>query len=364
MKILHTEASAGWGGQELRILAEMQGLRARGHQLELAAPASARIHAEAAALGFRVHDLPIGRKNLRGLLALRRLLARETFDVINSHSSTDSWLVALANALGRRPVPLVRTRHISAPVPRNRATRWLYDRACAALVTTGEKLRRELIEHNGFTRVPIRSVPTGVDPARFAPGDAAQARSALGLAPVTTIGILATLRSWKGHRFLIEAFGSLCKQGRPLQLLIVGDGPQREALVLQAGQAGLSDAVRFVGHDPRPERWLPAMDLFVLPSYANEGVPQALMQAMMCGLPCVTTGVGAIGEIARDGETAVLVPPQDSAALAGALERLLDDPALRQRLGHAARAFTLGHCTLAAMCDAMEQVFQGALRPR
>jgi glycosyltransferase involved in cell wall biosynthesis len=364
MKILHTEASAGWGGQELRILAEMQGLRARGHQLELAAPASARIHAEAAALGFRVHDLPIGRKNLRGLLALRRLLAREAFDVINSHSSTDSWLAALANALGRRAVPLVRTRHISAPVPRNRATRWLYDRACAAIVTTGETLRRELMEHNGFRRVPIRSVPTGVDPARFGPGDPVQARSALGLAPLATIGILATLRSWKGHRFLIEAFAQLRAQGRALQLVVVGDGPQRGALAEQAAQAGLGDAVRFVGHDPQPERWLPAMDVFVLPSYANEGVPQALMQAMMCGLPCITTDVGAIGEIARDGETALLVAPQDSAALAAALARLLDDPALRQRLGREARTFALARCTLSAMCDAMEQVFQAAVQPR
>jgi glycosyltransferase involved in cell wall biosynthesis len=258
----------------------------------------------------------------------------------------------------------VRTRHISAPVPRNRATHWLYDQACTALVTTGEKLRQELMVRNGFTRVPIRSVPTGVDPARFEPADPVRARAALGIAPMTTVGILATLRSWKGHRFLIEALAALRARGRQVQLLVVGDGPQREALVEQAGKAGLADAVRFVGHDPQPERWLGAMDLFVLPSYANEGVPQALMQAMMSGLPCVTTDVGAIGEIARDGETAVLVPPQDSAALADALGRLIDDPALRQRLGQQARAFALHHCTLSAMCDAMEQVFQGALRAR
>jgi glycosyltransferase involved in cell wall biosynthesis len=362
MNILHTEASAGWGGQELRILSEMQGLRERGHQLELAAPAGARIHTEAAVLGFPVHDVPIGRKNLRGLLALRELMAREPFDVINTHSSTDTWLVALANAMRAKPVPLVRTRHISAPVPRNRATRWLYDRACAAVVTTGEKLRQELITTNGFTRVPIRSVPTGVDPARFQPGDPAQARRRLQLAPLFTIGILATLRSWKGHRFLIEAFATLRAAGKPMQLLVVGDGPQREALAKQAVEAGLADAVRFVGHDASPEHWLRAMDLFALPSYANEGVPQALMQAMMTGLPCVTTDVGAIGEVARDGETALLIPPRDSAALAAALERLLSDTGLCTHLGRQARTFALSRCTLSAMCDAMEQVFQGAVR--
>lgn len=364
MKILHTEASAGWGGQELRILAEMQGLRSRGHVLELAAPRAARIHQEAAALGFRVHDVPIARKNLAGVLAMRRLLREGGFDVVNTHSSTDSWLAALANASSAQPVPLVRTRHISAPVPRNAATRWLYDRASAAVVTTGEKLREELVEVNGFRRVTIRSVPTGIDPQRFQPADPVQARAELGLAPLFTVGIVATLRSWKGHRYLIDAVAQLRAQGRPLQLLVVGDGPQREALEQQVAAAGLGEVVRFAGHDPRPERWMRAMDLFVLPSYANEGVPQALMQAMMAGLPAITTSVGAIGEVARDGETALVVPTQDTAALAAAIGRLMDDPAERARLGQAARRFALARCTHAAMCDAMEEVFRSVAARR
>jgi glycosyltransferase involved in cell wall biosynthesis len=364
MKILHTEASAGWGGQELRILAEMQGLRSRGHELELAAPAAARIHREAAALGFRVHDVPIGRKNLAGVLAMRRLLRSGGFDIVNTHSSTDSWLAALANALGARAVPLVRTRHISAPVPRNAATRWLYNRASAAIVTTGEKLREELVAVNGFRDVAIRSVPTGIDPQRFQPGDAAEARAALGLAPLFTVGIVATLRSWKGHRFLIDAIAQLRSQGRPLQLLIVGDGPQREALEAQVAASGLGEVVRFAGHDPKPERWMRAMDLFVLPSYANEGVPQALMQAMMSGLPAITTNIGAIGEVARDGETALVVPTQDTTALAAAIARLMDDSTERERLGQAARAFALARCTHAAMCDAMEAVFRSVAAER
>lgn len=361
MKILHTEASAGWGGQELRILAEMQGLRERGHVLELAAPAAARIHAEAAALGFRTHDVPIGRKTFTALGAMRGLLAREHFDVVNTHSSTDSWMVALANALRRKPVPMVRTRHISAPVSGNAATRWLYNRASAALVTTGEKLRRELIDVNGFTNVPIRSVPTGIPPERFSPADPVVSRHELGLPARTTVGILATLRSWKGHRFLVEAFAQLRAQGHDLQLLIVGDGPQMPMLQEQVAAAQLGDRVHFTGHDPKPERWLRAMDVFVLPSYANEGVPQALMQAMMSGLPCITTDVGAIGEVARDGETALLVTPQASAALAATMTRLLGDPALRERLGTQARAFALRNCTLAAMCDAMEEVFNSVV---
>lgn len=359
MRILHTEASAGWGGQELRILAEMQGMRARGHVLELAAPAEARISREARALGFIVHSLPIARKSLRGLLAMRTLLRRERFDVVNSHSSTDTWLTALACQTLREAPPLVRTRHISAPLRKNAATRWLYTRATNSIVTTGEKLRRDLIEVNGFTRVPIRSVPTGIDPKRFQPRDARAARAELGLPERFTIGIVATLRSWKGHRFLIEAFSNL--PGEP-QLAIVGDGPQRANLESLVAAKALTNRVRFVGHDSRPERWLQALDLFVLPSYANEGVPQALMQAMMCGVPCVTTDVGAIGEIAVHGRTAWIVPPQDAGALGEALARLMADATQRAALGEAARSFALAHCTFEEMCRAMEEVFREAMR--
>src|SRR5205823_992217 len=116
MKIVHTESSLGWGGQELRILAESQGLARRGHELTLLCPPEARIHAEAPGWGLRTVALPIGRKRLAGLLALRRWLRANRCDVLSTHSSTDSWLAALAAG---RKLPIVRTRHISAPVARN-----------------------------------------------------------------------------------------------------------------------------------------------------------------------------------------------------------------------------------------------------
>jgi glycosyltransferase involved in cell wall biosynthesis len=84
----------------------------------------------------------------------------------------------------------------------------------------------------------------------------------------------------------------------------------------------------------------------------------------MSGLPCVTTNVGAMGEVARDDDTALVVQPRDAAALAAALARLVEDAVLRRRLGQAARAFALERCTLAAMCDAMEEVFRSVLAAR
>ena len=349
MKIVHTESSLGWGGQELRILAESKGLAKRGHDLTLICPLEARIYGEAPDWGLRTVALPIAIKRLDGVLALRRWLRANRPDVVSTHSSTDSWLVALST---RRPI--VRTRHISAPVPRNLLTRWLYGRA-TRIVTTGEALKRELVDRTGVPAARIESVPTGADPAVYVPGDKYAARMHLSLPQdAMLIGIVATLRSWKGHRHLVEALPA------GATLVIVGDGPQREALEAQVRAAGQQSRVHFAGNQRDVVPWMQALDIFALPSYANEGVPQALMQAMLVGLACVTTHVGSIGELALDGATALLVPPEDPGALRSALEKLMGDPALRSKLGAAARRHCAEHFSYERMLDRMEAIYADA----
>jgi glycosyltransferase involved in cell wall biosynthesis len=355
LSILHTEASLGWGGQEIRILTEAAGLIRRGHKVRLACPADARIFSEAPGFGVPVEALPIGRKKPSGVLALRRHLSARRYDAINTHSSTDSWLAALACAGLASPPPIVRTRHLSARVPRNLASRWLYRNATREIVTTGEAIREQLIRDVGVEARRVVSIPTGVDLSLYRPGDRKQARAGLELPDAALlIGIVATLRSWKGHRYLLEAFSRLGR--RDAQLLVVGDGPQREALAGQAAELGIQDRVTFAGNRSPVAPWLQSLDIFALPSYANEGVPQALVQAMATGLPCVTTAAGAIPELARDEDNALVVPMQDASALAAALARLLDDGALRARLGDAARR-AAGQFDIEGMLDRMEALF-------
>ncbi len=360
MHIVHTEASCGWGGQEIRILTEAAGMQRRGHRVTLLCPPEARIFAEAQQRKIPVVALPIGRKRLPGVLALRRWLKANPADVINTHSSTDTWLVALASRLLEHPPPLVRTRHISAPVPKNRLTRWLYQRATTHIVTTGEKLRLQLILENGYDPDRLTSVPTGMDTEYFVPGHRVMRRAQLGFDGNTLIiGIAATLRSWKGHEYLIEAFSRLST--RPSRLVILGDGPQRDALHRQIMQLGLQERVFMPGDQRDVLPWLQALDIFALPSYANEGVPQAIMQAMLCGLPVVTTPIGSIGEIVTHDSTGLMVKPQDIDHLWQALERLAADASLRNRLGNQARQFALAHFGLDPMLDKMEKVFTNAI---
>ena len=360
LAIVHTESSLGWGGQEIRILSESQGLLRRGHAVRVLCPPEARLYAEAPAWGVPATALPIAKKRLVGLKSLLEWFRRNRCDVVNAHSSTDAWLAALALLALGRPCPMVRTRHISAPVPKNALTRWLYQRATRRIVTTGEALRRQLIERNGFDGGSIESVPTGIDAGRFLPGDKVAARARLVLpAGKVLVGIVATLRSWKGHRFLIEALAKLPER---VGLLIVGDGPQRAALEAQVAALGLRARVWFPGNQADVLPWLHAMDVFALPSTANEGVPQALVQAMLTGLPCVTTYAGSIGELATHEVTALVVPPQNAAALAAALERLIADGALRQTLGEAARRHCVERFSYERMLDRMEEIYRVSAR--
>ena len=359
MHIVHTESSCGWGGQEIRVLEEAAGMQARGHRVTLVCPREAPIYAEADRRGVSAVALPIARKSFGGIGAMRAWLAHNRSDVLNSHSSTDSWLAALA-LLGLSPRPaLVRTRHISAAVPDNLATRWLYQSATRRIVTTGERLREQLIRDNRFRPESIVSVPTGIDLARYAPADRAQAKLRLGLDPQQAcIGIVATLRSWKGHRYLVEAFAGLAR--KDARLLMVGDGPGRDNLREQVARLGLGERVLMPGNQSEVTPWLQALDVFALPSYANEGVPQALMQAMGVGVPVISTPVGSIDELVRHEETGLLVPPQDPDALRAAIERLLAEPELAQRLAREARAWVLSRCSRERMLDRMEAVFREA----
>lgn len=359
MRILHTEASCGWGGQEIRILTEARGLIRRGHHVELVCPAEARIFQEAPAYGVPVRAIPIGKKRLGPLLAMRAFLRENRFDVINTHSSTDSWLAAVACKTMADAPPIVRTRHLSTAVNTSRSTRWLYEKACSLVVVTGEALKTQLIRDNGYPAGQLTSVPTGIDLERFRPQPRDQARTALALpVDVTYIGILATLRDWKGHTVLFEALTQLLPTHPDLRVLIIGDGPYRDRLDARAKVLGITERLDFVGHRTDAERWLPAIDVFTLPSWGDEGVSQALMQAMACALPIVTTPVGSLTEIIHDGETGLLVPPRDASALARAIARLLDDPALGARLGAAAHNLAVANCGETLMLDRMETIFR------
>lgn len=365
LSILHTESSTGWGGQEIRILTEAAGMIARGHKVVLITPPEAQIAPAARKRGIPTVTLPIGRKNLKGFLAMRDYLKQHgrEFDVINTHSSTDSWLVAANCAtLGGMP-PLVRTRHVSTPVNNKASTRWLYQKATTHMVTTGEALRHTLHEVNGIDLDRMTSVRTGIDLEYYKPlvnGDKTAIRAKLNVPNKPTIGILATLRDWKGHDDLIDAFASVKDEFPDWQILVIGDGPRWGDIERRRAAHSLEDRVIMVGNQNNVPEWLNCLDLFVLPSFGDEGVPQGLMQAMACGVPAISTPIGAIGEALQDGQTGLMTPPRDVPKLAKNLRRLMGDNQLRQQFADASLAYSRNF-GIDIMLDRMDKAFRQAI---
>lgn len=360
--IVHTESSGGWGGQEIRTLNEIREFIKEGHPVTLLCDANTPMSTRAKEYGIPTVELPMGKKTFKGLFAIRHWIANNDFDIINTHSSSDSWMVALGMRLTLKRKPLVRTRHVSAPVSNNRATRWLYQKASNHIVTTGEKLRETLIRDNNIAPDKVTSVPTGIDCDAFVPAkDKTAVRQQLGL-PTNKIiiGIVATLRSWKGHQYLIDAFAQLDKPDT--HLLIVGNGPQWDNIHQQIDRLNISDKVTLCGEQKDVIPWLQSMDIFVLPSYANEGVPQGLMQAMACGLPVISTDVGSITEIVKHGDTGFIVNQKSQASILDAIQFLLDHDDEKSRVAQQGTLHTRKTCSIKYMKKNMQEILSATIK--
>src|SRR4030042_3380343 len=169
LAILQTEASLGWGGQERRILVEALAMRRRGHRTAFVCDPRGELSQRVLLQNFPVTPMVFGGfMDLGAWVGLRRLLNRAPVDILNTHSSLDSWVGTLAwRSLRNRPL-LVRTRHLSTRVRNNRPTRWLYQTP-AAIITTGKVTKDLLIERLGVPGRRIFSIPTGVELAVVAP---------------------------------------------------------------------------------------------------------------------------------------------------------------------------------------------------
>jgi glycosyltransferase involved in cell wall biosynthesis len=171
---------------------------------------------------------------------------------------------------------------------------------------------------------------------------------------------VARLSPEKGHLVLLAALRQLTEQGVDAEVRIIGDGPSASLIGKAASDLGLSDRVTLVGEldPPLVSIELAESDVFCLPSFA-EGIPVSIMEAMAVGVPVVTTFVGGIPELARNGETALVVPPSNAGDLANAIRQLVDDQELRTRLATAARRLVVERHDVRPNVDVLRGLFAG-----
>lgn len=357
MRVLHTESSNGWGGQEIRILRESEGMRKRGHEIVFAVVRGGNLAREAKKAGFVVYEISL--KKSQGLMAVFQLVSiirRHRIELVNTHSSSDAWLGGIAARLTGRKV--IRTRHLSTPISKGINSLLLYRFLADEVVTTSSKIAFVIQKQSTLPPSRIRCIPTGIDPLQLSydPEAATHFRRALGLKDGDLlVGTACVVRSWKGIMDLLQA-AEILKDHKTIKWVVVGGGHLQDFLP-QVNKLGLQSQVVFTGHLDSPYAAIAAMDIFLLLSTANEGISQATLQASYLERPLITTSIGGLPEVCLDGKTGMIVPPFSPDKVANAVLSLSTDPQLRRAYGAQAKAHVLKKFTMQHTLDQMEQVY-------
>lgn len=270
-------------------------------------------------------------------------------DVVHAHGLRAAWVAALAHRF--RPFPLIFTAHNA--VERSLSARLalaFVARHCTRIVAVSQSVADSLAAC-GVPPTKLQVIPNGVNIDHFMPlaSSRAEARALLNLPEMAfVVASAARFSPEKGLDVLIQA----ARLRRHMTFVIAGDGPQFEAQ-----SNGLPPNVRLLGRldDIRP--LLFAADVFAVPS-RREGQGIAALEAMAAGVPVVASHVGGLAEMLSDGETGLLVPPDDPEALAAALSRLQDDSRLRQNLAQSASALVQECYSLTLMLDRLTQLYR------
>ncbi len=367
LTILHTESSLGLGGQEFRILNECVGMQALGHKIFLVVQPESQLMKRAHDAGLTCLPLRMSRSRWGTLIfSLLKIIKQYDIDVISTHGSIDSWTASIAGRLSRHSPLIIRNRHKSVPISNTLRHRMLYGKLPHAVVTTGEQLRRDLVENNGLAESRVVSIPTGVDLSIFYPRRPdVELKESLGLnSEERVVGTIAFLREYKGVGDFLQAAKTVYEKRQDVKFLIVGEGPEKRMVSQMIQDLALQSCVFLLGFREDIPSLLSIVDVLVLSSLKAEGVPQVLTQALAMERGVVATHVGSIQEIVRHRETGLLVKPGKPEELAWAIEEILHDGPLRKKLGQAGRELMVREYGLPSMLHKTMQLYEMLLNGR
>ncbi len=346
MTIRHIVSCRGWSSDAYWAARAVVELDRAGQDVTLVCKRSsqARVMRRAKEAGIeRLETLHLssGVSPIMDVLDLRQLVAwlPET-QVLHVHRGKEHWLAAVANRMSNPRKALVRTRHIVQPIRAHALNRWLYGSATDLVVTVTDAIRRQLLASGLSADDRVVALPGGVDAKLYRP----DAPSAHGLDPrgvlkvppdVPLIGLVGGFRVMKGHEIVVAAAARLAAAGLPFHLVFIGQGPFAERVRDLVQAAGLADRVSLVGFVDDLPVTMAALDVALYIPLESDGMSRVLWEYLASAVPVVATRVGVVPEVLEDGATALLVPAGEPVPLAAAIERLLRDAPLRQRLGAA-----------------------------
>ncbi|MDQ6670274.1 MAG: glycosyltransferase [Chloroflexota bacterium] len=364
LNILLVADSLDAGGAERHVVGLAASLVRAGHAVTIGCSTGGVLTDVARGHGVVVRPLLSSlakrRLSLPFVRQLRRLMARENFDLVHAHMYASAAAASLA-AIGSS-VPLVVTEHSEAAWRGGSArtlSRFIYWRA-QRVIAVSEGIRRRLLEidrvHPGHVTVIPNALPA-LDDSSFAPALALPC--ALEGRPL--VGVVARLQRDKGVRYLVEAAVSVASELPQAAFVIVGDGPERAELERFAARLGVADRCFFVGFRADARKIISHFAVLAVPSL-SEGTPLVVLEAMAEGVPIVASAVGGIPEQVRHEREALLVPPANAPALAAALRQLLLNPGRARLLGQNGRR-RVGDCFSAeAMLRETWRVYHALVR--
>jgi glycosyltransferase involved in cell wall biosynthesis len=287
--------------------------------------------------------------DVRALAGLVRVIRAFRPDIVHTHTAKAGFLGRLAAVLALRPRPIiVHTYHGHVlegyfGARRTALYRFLEQRLARvtdSLIGVSQATVDDLVRLGVAPRERFRVIPIGLDLARVETPDPqavvrlrARVGARAGEILVVFVGRLVPI---KRVDLVLRATATARRQGAPVRLVVVGDGPCRARLEEMAASLGITDAARFLGYLPDASAAAGACDVAILAS-DNEGTPVSLIEAAAAGRPAVATAVGGVPDVVLP-STGILAPRGDDAALADGLIRLAADPELRARMGARARA--------------------------
>lgn len=363
--ILHLCKMKGLSGCEKQLLALLPALRAAGWDCRLEILEERRRPVDEVAGRFADAGVPVERipMGLHGGPALVRRLARRFRELRPAllhthlvHADLNGAAAALLAGVPR----LVSTRHGTHPFYESWPLRWLdrwAARRCDAAVAISVFARQFFIEHRTFPADRLRVIYYGVDGTTPADPGPWRARGQVTQSEIV-VGTIGRLIPGKGQEVVLEAAARMNQVG--LRWWIIGDGPERGRLEARAERLGLAGRVTFWGFQEDIPGLLAAMDIVCVPTSPRlrEGLNLVLLEAGLAAKPVVASRMGPFPEVVADGETGLLVTPDDPDALAAAVGRLAADARLRTVLGAAARRRVRGHFSLARTVAAYGQLYR------
>jgi L-malate glycosyltransferase len=301
------------------------------------------------------------------MLRLASFLRKNNFQIVHTHDLYANLLGIPAAMIARTPVIISSRRdlgHLEWYQGRRRVWLRRLQNFSAIVLANAEAIRESLVAEDGFAPAKVRVIHNGIDLERFA----AQSRDRNWLMSGTErekwIVLVGNMHSdVKGHPRLIEAAVAIAREFPQVRFLLVGDGAQRAKFEQQVAERGLQANFSFLSRREDVSRILGCCDIAVLPSKA-EGLPNAVLEYLAAGLPTVASRVGGNSEIVQDGVTGLLVPPEDSAALAEALLRFLRDPVTATAIGARAREFVSANFSFQRMIEKTDQLYSELLHSR